>query len=181
MKRKFWGLIVLAVGVMMVLRAMGVSEFLWFFDGSWHKYIIPGLIVLVGFKLILSSSKQTNNGFKLCEVPDQNDGELPKMSVAFSGNAYNFNGEHFRGAKLDVMLGGITLDLNGAEIENGAVIDAHCFMGGVELRLPQDVNVEIHSDCFLGGVDNKNHRGNAYSTKTIVLKASCLMGGVDIK
>ena len=181
MRRRFFGLIILAIGVMMVLRTMGVADFWWFFNGSWHKYIIPAVIIIIGIKMILSSNKQTNKSFKLCEVPESEDGAPLVVSAAFSGSAYNFNGEDFHGAKLDAFLGGITVDLRGADIADDCVIFINAFMGGVEIKLPQDVKLEINSSCLIGGVSNKVPQSFSSSAKTLRINANCFLGGVNLK
>lgn len=181
MRRRFFGLIILAIGVMMVLRTMGVADFWWFFNGSWHKYIIPAVIVFIGIKMILSSNKKNSNGFKLCEVPESEDGAPLVVSAAFSGSAYNFNGEDFHGAKLDAFLGGIIVDLRGAEITDGSMININTFMGGVEIKLPQDVKLEINSSCLIGGVSNKVPQSFSSSAKTLRINANCFLGGVNLK
>lgn len=182
MRRIVFGAVILAIGVMMTLRTMGVNDFSWFFNGGWHKYIIPGIIIVVGIRVITSPGKKNNsNGFKLCEVPETEEGNPMNVSAAFSGSAYNLNGEDFNGAKLDAFLGGIKIDLRGANITDGSVINIHTFMGGVELKLPQDVRVEINSSCFIGGVNNKMPQNYSSAVKTIRINANCLLGGVDIK
>jgi len=108
------------------------------------------------------------------------DGETMKISAAFSGGAYNFRDEEFHGAKIDVFMGGVKMDLSEALIWENAVVDISTFMGGVELRVPKDVNVIVQSSCLIGGVDNKTKQ-NGTATKTLVLKANCFIGGVNIK
>jgi len=118
---------------------------------------------------------------KIAEVPETEGREPLKISAAFSGSEYNMKGRFFHGAKLEAMLGGIKMDLTEATIENGCVIDIHTFMGGVELIVPEDVNIEINSSCLLGGVNNKKHHTNPNSAITIKINANCFLGGVDIK
>lgn len=177
-----FGIIILAIGAMMMARAFGYDGFDRFFEADWKKYIVPGIVLFIGLRVIaggLSSSHAT--GVKLCEVPEVGEGEQLKISVAFSGSAYNLRDENFHGAKLDAFMGGICMDLREAIIHDGSVLDIHTFMGGVELKLPQDVDIQIHSSCFIGGVSKPSSYCHSNDAKRLIIKANCLIGGVDIK
>ena len=87
----------------------------------------------------------------------------------------------FYGAKIDAFMGGISMDLRGARIHDGSIMDIHTFMGGVELKLPQDIDLQVHSSCFIGGVSNPFPRSHTKDAKRLIIKANCMIGGVDIK
>lgn len=182
MRRIVFGCVILAIGVMMILQKAGVYGFDWFFELDWGKYILPAALVLVGLRLI-AGNRQDNNvdSFRNVDLDSLNADEVLTASVAFSGGRYIMNGRVFNGAKLDAFCGGISLDLNGADIADNCVIDVRTFMGGVEIKAPEDVNFNVVSSCLLGGVNNKRGQYNSNASKTITLKANCLLGGVDIK
>ena len=178
------GSIVLAIGVMMLLRVLGVEEFNWFFGFHWTKYILPVVIILFGIKFLFSTGKDhqgNHDGMVDKALPEPNDDGILKMQAACSGSKYNLCGEQFNGAKLEIFMGGMSIDLRGAIIEKDCVIDVHAFMGGLELFVPTDIRIQTQSNCFIGGVGNDLPRYNQDAKHTIIVKANCFIGGVDIK
>ena len=106
MKRIIFGIIILAIGVMMMAKALGYDYFDSILEADWKKFIIPGIVLLIGLRLVFSSSNghEHSTNMKLCEVPEVEEGEPMKISVAFAGNAYNFRDENFHGAKIDAAI-----------------------------------------------------------------------------
>ena len=67
-----------------------------------------------------------------------------------------------------------------AKIKEDVVINASSVFGGIDIIVPDDVNIKIKSNSIFGGVDNKK-KNNEDKKHTIYVNASCLFGGVDIK
>ncbi len=65
-------------------------------------------------------------------------------------------------------------------IEKEAVIKASSIFGGVEIFVPQDVNVKVKSTPIFGGVSDKS-KSSKDNEKIIYIDAFCMFGGVDIK
>ena len=61
-----------------------------------------------------------------------------------------------------------------------AFIKTSSIFGGIEIYVPQNVNVKVKSTPIFGGVSNKV-RNSKDNTKTIYIEAFCMFGGVDIK
>ena len=183
MRRMIIGFIILCIGAMMMAKALGYNVFDCILEADWKKYILPALVLFIGLKIIFSSvsGHEHTANMKLCEIPEVAEGEPLKISVAFSGNAYNLRDEDFYGAKIDAFIGGVSMDLRGARIHDGSVLDIHTFMGGVELKLPQDIDLQIHSSCFIGGVGNPSPRSHSKDAKGLIINANCMIGGVGIK
>ena len=86
---------------------------------------------------------------KLCAI-------LRSKTARTGGDEYVYRGETFHGARLDAFCGGIRMDLREATITEDEEIDIHTFCGGIELFVPNHVNVVVKSRSFIGGVDVKN-------------------------
>jgi len=91
------------------------------------------------------------------------------------------NGKAFPGADIDLMFAGVTLDLRGAKIEDGAELNIKTLCGGVELWVSPEIRVEVRNNCFAGGVGNHVIAQPNADAKTVILNANCVFGGVDIK
>ena len=226
--RKFksiiWGLVLVAVGVIVALNALDITDIDIFFDGWWTLFIIIPcfigiftskdkysnilglafgiflllccqdilefsllwqlgilvIIVAVGLKMIFNGLFH-NKSNKVMENIKINNGETNKFSAAFSGNSANFSGEKFYGTELNAVFGGVDCDLSGAFIEQDCVIKANAIFGGIDIYIPENVNVKVNSTSLFGGVENKIHKNSPENQHTIYINAICLFGGIDIK
>jgi predicted membrane protein len=78
-------------------------------------------------------------------------------------------------------MGGVELDLSKATVAHEAVIDVFVLMGGLELRVPENVIVKSKAVCILGGVEDKTNPADAVKAPVIYLDGTVIMGGVEIK
>ena len=174
-KEKTGNIIGLAIGVFLLLCCQNVLGF----DMLW-KIAVPAIIVIIGLKLILSAvfgDKAT----KILESSKQNGDNVKIGCATFSGQDLNFDGEVFTGAELSAVFGGVKCDLRNAVIEKDCAIDATSVFGGIDIFVPDTVNVKVNSNSIFGGVSDKNHRPTIQGAVTVYINATCMFGGVDIK
>jgi predicted membrane protein len=108
------------------------------------------------------------------------EGKEPKSGfAAFSGCDMNYDGEVFEGAELTAVFGGVKCDLRNAIIEKDCAIQVSAIFGGIDIFIPDNVNVKVSSNSIFGGVSNKTavHQ----SAPTIYVGGTCMFGGVEIK
>lgn len=80
------------------------------------------------------------------------------------------------------LMGGLELDFREAEMPPGETeISLVAIMGGCDIIVPPDLNVEVRSLPILGGVDNHARGNSGLDGPTLRINAFVLMGGVDIK
>lgn len=192
MKRVFFGLIVLAIGIVMLLRALGIVDLDWMNNLEWRMYIVPAVVILIGLRIVFGGCKcGCGNGHcdhhchsdNMCEkkaADSMDDSGFLKIETLLSGQKYNLNGENFSGAKISAMLGGVSLDLRGANFPAESEIKVSAFMGGADIFVPKDVKVEVSSSCICGGVKNVKPLSEV-GEKVLRIHAECLFGGVEIK
>ena len=218
-----WGIVLVAVGVILTLNAFGVANVDIFFDGWWTLFIIvpcviglftdydksghligicigvflllccqdvlnfdmfwkllvPAIIVIIGVKMILGSIFD-NRGEQVFKQMKENNTTVRSGAATFSGATFDYTGEIFEGAKLDAVFGGIKCDLRGAVINGDCVINASAVFGGIDIYVPENLNVKVSSNSIFGGVSGKESRNNT-SNHTLYLNATCLFGGVEVK
>ena len=172
-REKMGNIIGLAVGVFLLLCCQDVLSFsmLW-------KLLVPAIIVLVGLKMVFTGLFG-NKASEIIANMKQNGGE-PKIGCAtFSGCDLNFDGQVFEGAELSAVFGGIKCDLRNAIIEKDCAIQVSAIFGGVDIFVPDNVNVKVSSNCIFGGISNKTavHK----DAPTIYISGTCMFGGVEIK
>jgi len=172
-REKLGNIIGIAVGVFLLLCCQDILSFslLW-------KLLVPVIIVVIGLKMVLSGIF----GGKAHEMlaKQKEDGKAPKNAfAAFSGSDLKLDGELFEGAELTAIFGGVECDLRGAVIEGDCAIKVTAIFGGIDLLVPNGVNVKVNSTSLFGGVSNKTAAHK--DAPTIYVSGICMFGGVDVK
>jgi len=87
-----------------------------------------------------------------------------------------------RHLKIVSALGGVDLDFTRAVIPAGGVeIDVFCIMGGIDLRVPEGINVDAHPVTFMGGTDTHGFGYYGKDAPTLKVRGLIVMGGLDVK
>ena len=150
---KTGNIIGLIVGIYLLLYCQGLINFQF----AW-KLVVPVIFVLIGLKMIF---KDTFNKKK------------PRQNI--------YDNQLYTGGNYDVTFNGLILDLSKAYLNEETNITISTLFGGVDLYLPDDVNIQIQSSNFLGGVDLHKRENKIENTKVIYLNARCIFGGINIK
>ena len=174
-REKTGNIIGLLIGIFLLLCCQNVLSF-----GMFWKLVIPAIIVIIGLRLILGAvlgEKAT----KMIAVSRQNGKNVKTGCATFSGQDLNLDGEVFEGAELTADFGGVKCDLRNAIIEKDCAITASAIFGGIDILVPDNVNVKITSNSIFGGVSEKKHRPHIENAVTVYINATCIFGGVEIK
>lgn len=162
----------LVIGIGFLLAAQNIIDFTLIL-----KLIIPFILVAIGLSFLFSDKLKKKVTEK---IKTTNKEDLESIVATFTEQKINKDNEDFEGANLDAVFGGINLDLRKATFSKETVIKASCIFGGIDILLPDDVNVILKSTPIFGGVSNKL-RHNKDNKKTVYIDAFCLFGGIDIK
>ena len=174
-REKLGNAIGVLIGVLLLLAVRDVIDF----DLLW-KLLIPGIVILVGLKMIFSGifgGKDDKAYRKLKEKL----GDCKNGTAVFAGSDMKFAGEVFEGAELNAIFGGIACDLRGAVIQKDCILDASAIFGGIDVFVPEGLNVKIRSTSVFGGVSEKKKNPADENAPTLYVNAVCLFGGLDIK
>ena len=174
-REKTGNIIGLLIGVFLLLCCQNVLGF----DMLW-KLAVPAIIVIIGLKLILGAIFG-DKAAKLIVESRKNGDNIKNGCATFSGQDLNFDGEVFEGAELNAIFGGVKCDLGNAIIEKDCAITASAIFGGIDIYVPDNVNVKISSNSIFGGVSEKKHRPAVQGAVTLYINATCMFGGVEIK
>ncbi len=169
---KTWSIICLIIGVTLLLAAQDIISY-----ELIAKLLLPTILVIIGLSLIFKDVFQSSIKEAISNINTEN---TPSHFVAFSGENLNYNNEEFTGCEMNAIFGGLKCDLRKAKIKKDVVIKATSIFGGIDLLVPDDVNIKVTSVPIFGGVSDKTQpKENA--TKTIYIKATCLFGGLEIR
>ena len=170
-KDKTGNLIVLAIGIYLLLASRKIIEYEIFWE-----LLVPAVIVLLGIKIVVKSIK----GDRRTET-EYHKKDTEYMS-AFDSKTVDYSGEDFSVAKIGAVFGGTKCNLSDANFGLKANIDVFCMFGGIEIIVPDNVDVKVNAFSLFGGIsDKRNIKGTAEKTTELVVNGFCLFGGVDIK
>jgi hypothetical protein len=88
-----------------------------------------------------------------------------------------------RNTKVIASMGGVDLDFTFAELPPGVTtIDILTVMGGVDIVVPDDINVESEGFAIMGGWDeNIQQSANDPSKPTLRIRGFAMMAGVEVR
>ena len=177
-KEKLSSLGFLAVGVILLLAAQNVFSY----DVAW-KVILATVLIMVGLGIIIKATVHNKNDKEVAKKVEElkDDKAMDSQVAVFSGSERTYNGEEFSGSNLVAVFGGVDLDLRNAKFTKDTVIKAFCLFGGIDIRVPENVQVRIRSGFIFGGASDDRKGDTSKSKYTIYLDAAGGFGGVDVK
>lgn len=180
-RRTIVGIIFIVAALLKLFHMWGIFNLDWLWRQPWTEYFGPLVLLYIGTELIIYSFNHDPSQWLKRPLPQGEDGKRICCAVRFGGDEYVYRGETFHGARLDVFCGGLRLDLRNAVITEDEEIDVHTFIGGVELLVPNNVNVLVKSHSFIGGVGNETAGRSIQGAPCIHITASNFFGGVSVK
>ena len=175
-KERLTSLAFLSAGIILLLAAQNV--FGW--DVAW-KVILAVALILFGLSILFKTIFHSNNDKEVEKKVKEaeNDKAMDAQMAVFSGNERTYKNEEFMGSNSMAIFGGAELDLRDAIFKKDTVIKAFTLFGGIEIMVPDDVQIKTKSAFFFGGIsdDRKNPSIGKY---TIYIDAAGGFGGITI-
>ncbi len=169
-KSRIAGSVFLIVGFLLLLANLDYIDFN-VFD------LLPLLLVLLGVRVIQRHRSRDES------TPSDPDAQSTiTASGVLSGVQRTCSAQDFKGGQLTAFMGGCEIDLRDASIgSEPAVIDIFVMWGGVELKVPEDWRVSTETQPILGGVVDRTRAPKGGTEKSLILKGSAIMGGVEVR
>ncbi len=166
---------------------------------SFHAYVWPAAIILLGLFFILRPKRAT--GWKQWQT-NQPDGqqeivqsgfqpvyddatisseEVLDITAVFGGVKKKMISKTFRGGDITAFMGGVEIDLTGADLQGMAVLDVSAVFGGIKLIVPADWKVQNKATAVFGGVEDKRNMPASFSNKLLVIDGTAVFGGIELK
>lgn len=195
-----WGLVVIGLMMGFKTRFSTIAPFIVIAIGLFHA--VPEFIVPIGNRNISSSSFAVPIviivfGIFLILRPKQNgrcnytrnfasttNGAL-EIDVVFGGRKEIITAKDFEGGRITATFGGAELNLMQAESPSkNIVLDVRATFGGCEIIIPSHWEIRNEITPIFGSVEDERilrTKDNNEDKTTLILKGSCVFGGVEIK
>lgn len=137
-------------------------------------YLWPLVIIYIGIIIIFYRPKHNKNVNK--------NNMLDSISL-FSGSEIKSQSNPFQGGNILAVFGGSDIDLRDAVIVDDEItIEITSVFGGVSLKVPENVQVEISGVPIFGGWEDKTRLTNKADIHRpiIYLKCVTVFGGVEV-
>jgi predicted membrane protein len=169
---QFWGLVMIVGGVWIYAAQRD-----WIQVSFWAVFG-PTVLILLGGTVVWRAITQP-------KPPEDSNADTSAYIHTFavmSGTEHKPS-KPFEGANVGAVMGGVKIDLTGAEMQGDtATIDVFTVMGGIEIFAPRDWEVTSKVVTFMGASIDKRRPGQTPAQrKTLVVRGFVFMGGIEIK
>ncbi|MBQ8861849.1 MAG: hypothetical protein IJ021_03800 [Clostridia bacterium] len=205
----FWGLFIIAIGVILGGNVMGIWDIDLFFHGWWTMFIIlpclygiikngPDVVnvagLIIGVLLLLDNTEFFGKyiswklifpiiivviGVNIIISALRKNSDKSPDDVKFGERKVDFGGKEFKGGTFKCTFGELKIDLTGAVIKQEKPFLVECSFGEVTVYLPAGVSLDIKSNTSFGEV--KTVYTQQSSGIPLDMKVSCSFGSVTVK
>ncbi len=110
------------------------------------------------------------------------DSDVFAAVAAMDGAEIVNRSDSFRAGSGTAVMGGMTIDLTGAEISTSATLELTAVAGGIDVTVPVGWRVEMASTVFAGGAENLTDPDAADDEAPLLLvDARAYFGGVAVR
>lgn len=155
------------------------------------RYIWPVVIIVLGLAIMFRPKRSRSRDYgkewegAVIDSGIHSQDDIIDSVVIFGGVKKNIISKTFKGGDLTTIFGGTELNLTQADVDGRIVLDITQVFGGAKLIVPP--HWKIQSDdlvSIFGGLDDKRPvmpEPSVDHNKILVLKGTCIFGGIDIK
>ena len=163
-------LLVFLVGLLLLFACQDII--MWGFIG---KIILPVVIIGLGLCALLKIDIR-----KIKVKKEKASAKNPNFIGIFSGCSEKVN-YMFHQGNCVAIFGGVDLDLAKANIKEDIKIDAVSIFGGIEIKVPKNVDVKANGVAIFGGTEDNVKNEVTNKSPTIYINYTCIFGGIEIK
>ena len=170
----FSGLFLILLGVVFLLAELG--RICW--SDVWRWW--PAVLILLGISIIFKRSSAPRDDKRWTRAASS-DASVSINNI-LAGSDRRVTSNEFKGGDISNILGGTKLDLLEAKLAPGDwLLTVSTVLGGVEILVPRDWRIEVNPTNMLGGVDDHTRQNPDAAGGKLIIKASALLGGIEIK
>ena len=146
------GVVFVTVGVVLLLDSLGIAHIR--FDTFWPLIVIAVGLLMIWRAIGLRSPRALRDaigGTIFARRSPDSGAEFNHVAI-FSGFKRRTTSKNFKGGKVLAIFGGFQIDLRQADIDgDSAAVEAISLMGGGEIKVPYNWDVVMEGIGFMGG------------------------------
>jgi len=163
-----WPIILMLIGGVTLLRTLGIA------DVNLGTLIAPVILLGIGVSIIISARGSANQG--------HNSTTEDSVTAILGGSSSRNTSTAYTGGTVTALMGGAELDLSRATVKDHAVLRVNIVMGGLELRVADNVQIINRTQSILGGIEDKTIPVAANKANpSLTIQGLVLMGGIEVK
>ncbi len=171
---------------------------------NFHNYIIPAILIGVGLIYILRPRNSCNSmsrrklrrmhyetnswsdrtSINIGSKNDirEDDAEYVEINAAFGAVKKIILSKNFKGGEINCFMGGSEINLMKADIQKPIELEVNNVFGGTKLIVPSNWDVKNEVTAVFGGIEDKRsiNAGVPDAEKVLVLKGTCVFGGIEV-
>ncbi len=145
------------IGVLLILAANDIIN--WSLVG---QIFLPALLIIIGFNLIFTKKFSLTFGKGFTAIFSSVEEKVTEC----------------KDISTTAIFGGVDLDLRKLDLTKNITINCFTIFGGIDILLPDSVNVVVKGMPIFGGVENMY---NGKGKHTITIEYGCIFAGISIK
>lgn len=193
------GLIMIAIGTIFLIDQTNPKL-------NFHDYIVPAILISIGLIYILRPHYTCGRpgrrwrrrfydrpDFKPTDIPftpvkpdtnaEQVGDEWLEINAVFGGVKKIILSKNFKGGEINCFMGGAELNMTQADLQQQVSLEVNNVFGGTKLIVPSNWDVKNEVTAVFGGIEDKRTIPvvAADPGKILVLRGTCVFGGIEIK
>lgn len=166
-------------GAILVISQLGL------FGLSFGDMFLPMWLVIIAF-MIMNPRKLLPRRLNAQNEDLAADDGTIQLVAFMGGGELDYTSRKLKGGDIVAIWGGYEIDFSNADMEGDSmVLNLICIMGGVEITIPPNWEMEKRGAiCIMGGFSNKTKciaEELELPRKKLIVKGLALMGGGEIK
>ncbi|HEY1085588.1 MAG TPA: DUF5668 domain-containing protein [Candidatus Saccharimonadales bacterium] len=157
---------VVLLGGLYQLRELDIISF-----QPW-QVVWPLIVVAVGVSLLFRRSYVTNTTSKK---------ERDDVFALMGGSEIANTAREFKGSSITAIMGGARIDLRKTNFANDTAIEVFSFWGGVEIIVPENVQILNKVNCIMAGCEDKTTQKVDKKSPRLIIAGDLIMAGLEIR
>jgi len=155
------------------------------FGLSFGDMFLPMWLVVIAFMIMNPRDLMPRRLNTQNSDLDMDDGTI-QLIAFMGGGELDYSSRNLKGGEVVAIWGGYQIDFTNADMEGDSMeLNLFCIMGGVEIRIPDNWEMEKRGAiCVMGGFSNKTRclaDELELPRKKLIIKGFALMGGGEVK
>jgi len=177
-----WPMIFVAIGIVNLLSgnmrpaiiflSLGTIFYLHYFKLLDISELWPVIIIIIGLTFLLRRKSAPKAALNEQDAFDE--------IAIFGGGEKKYTSQNLKGGKVTCVFGGLEIDLRGAKIPEGAVVEIFCMFGGVEIMVPENWKVNLNTTAIFGGFSDERKNISNDPTTTLNVRGFVMFGGGNL-